>query len=143
MAYVSVPKDLSKVKTKVLFNLTQRQLICFSVGALLGVPLFFLLRDRIGVSAAAMVMMLVMVPAFLLAMYERNSQPLEKVLKNIINVLFLKPKYRPYRTNNFYTVLERQNTLDQEVIAIVKDKADPGRQKGDSGRHRKGEANRS
>lgn len=143
MAYVSVPKDLSKVKTKVLFNLTQRQLICFSVGALLGVPLFFLLRDRIGVSAAAMVMMLVMVPAFLLAMYERNGQPLEKVLKNIINVLFLKPKYRPYRTNNFYTVLERQNTLDQEVIAIVKDKADPGRQKGDSGRHRKGEANRS
>ena len=141
MAYVSVPKDLSKVKTKVLFNLTQRQLICFSVGALLGVPLFFLLRDRIGVSAAAMIMMLVMVPSFLLAMYERNGQPLEKVLKNIINVLFLKPKHRPYRTNNFYTVLERQNTLDQEVLAIVKDKADPVRQKGDSGRYRKGEAN--
>lgn len=41
MAYVSVPKDLSKIKTKVLFNLTQRQLICFSAGALIGVPLFF------------------------------------------------------------------------------------------------------
>ena len=78
MAYMPVPKDLSKVKTKVLFNLTKRQLICFTGGALIGVPLFFLLRNRIGVSAAAMVMMLVMVPAFLLAMYERNGQPLER-----------------------------------------------------------------
>lgn len=29
MAYVSIPKDLNTVKTKVLFNLTKRQLICF------------------------------------------------------------------------------------------------------------------
>ncbi|RHT37082.1 PrgI family protein, partial [Firmicutes bacterium AM29-6AC] len=28
MAYVPVPKDLTKVKTKVMFNLTKRQLIC-------------------------------------------------------------------------------------------------------------------
>ena len=28
MAYVSVPKDLTKVKNKVAFNLTKRQLIC-------------------------------------------------------------------------------------------------------------------
>ncbi len=40
MAYVNVPKDLTKVKTKVLFNLTKRQLICFGSGALIGVPLF-------------------------------------------------------------------------------------------------------
>ena len=83
MAYVSVPKDLSKIKTKVLFNLTQRQLICFSAGALIGVPLFFILRNRIGVSSAAMVMMLAMIPAFLLAMYEKNGQPLEKVAADV------------------------------------------------------------
>ena len=53
MAYVSVPKDLSKIKSKVLFSLTQRQLICFSAGAVIGVPLFFLLRNKIGVSSAA------------------------------------------------------------------------------------------
>lgn len=40
MAYVPVPKDLTKVKTKVMFNLTKRQLVCFGSGALLGVPLF-------------------------------------------------------------------------------------------------------
>ena len=105
MAYVSVPKDLSKIKSKVLFSLTQRQLICFSAGAVIGVPLFFLLRNRIGVSSAALVMMFVMVPAFLLAMYEKNGQPLEKVLWNIINVLFLRPQPRTYRTNNVYALI--------------------------------------
>ena len=138
MAYVSVPKDLSKIKTKVLFNLTQRQLICFSAGALIGIPLFFLLRNRIGVSSAALVMMLAMVPAFLLAMYEKNGQPLEKVLWNIINVLFLRPKQRPYRTNNFYAVIERQQNLDKEVSAIVQKQAVPRRQESDSGGNRKG-----
>ena len=44
MAYMPVPKDLSKVKTKVLFDLTKRQLICFSCGALIGVPLFLCAR---------------------------------------------------------------------------------------------------
>ena len=33
MAYVQVPKDLTRVKTKVMFNLTKRQLICFGGAA--------------------------------------------------------------------------------------------------------------
>ena len=33
MPYVPVPKDLTKVKTKLAFNLTKRQLICFSRAA--------------------------------------------------------------------------------------------------------------
>jgi len=41
MAYVPVPKDLTKIKTKVIFNLTKRQLFCFSLGALAGVPISF------------------------------------------------------------------------------------------------------
>ena len=28
-SYISVPRDLTKVKSKVMFNLTKRQLICF------------------------------------------------------------------------------------------------------------------
>ncbi|WP_416351667.1 PrgI family protein [[Clostridium] innocuum] len=41
MAYVPVPKDLSKVKTKVAFNLTKRQIVCFAAALLIGLPLFF------------------------------------------------------------------------------------------------------
>ena len=125
MAYVPVPKDLSKVKTKVAFNLTKRQLVCFGSGALIGVPLFFLLRGTAGNSVAAMCMMLVMLPFFMLAMYEKHGQPLEKIVGNILKVAVIRPKQRPYRTNNFYAVLERQANLDKEVYDIVrgKDKA--------------------
>ena len=119
MAYVPVPKDLTKVKTKVAFNLTKRQLVCFGGGALIGVPLFFLLKEPVGTSTATMCMVLVMLPCFLLAMYEKNGQPLEKIIGNMLKVSVIRPKERPYRTNNFYAVLERQEKLEQEVYHIV------------------------
>ena len=114
-----VPKDLNAVKTKVLFNLTRRQLICFGIGAAAGIPLFFLLRRSLGGSAAAVCMILVMLPCFLAALYEKNGQPLEKILHSILLVLFLRPAERPYETNNFYAALQRQDRLDQEVMEIV------------------------
>ena len=122
MAYVPVPKDLNNVKTKVFLNLTKRQLICFGSGALLGVPLFFLLKENIATSAAAICMIVVMLPFFLLAMYEKNGQPLENILHNIIQVSVVRPKQRPYRTNNFYSVIEQQDKLDKEVYRIVNGK---------------------
>lgn len=119
MAYVPVPKDLTKVKTKVAFNLTKRQLLCFGGGALIGVPIFFLLKEPVGTSTATMCMVLVMLPCFLLAMYEKNGQPLEKIIGNMLKVSVIRSKERPYRTNNFYAALERQEKLDQEVYHIV------------------------
>ena len=128
MAYVTIPKDLTKVKSKVLFGLTKRQLICFGAAALIGVPLFFLLKDSAGTSLAAMVMIVVMLPCFLVAMYEKHGQPLEVVIKNIIQTKFTRPKVRPYQTENLYALLEKQRALEKEVSAIVKrtDKKDAG-----------------
>lgn len=133
MAYVPVPKDLSKVKTKVAFNLTKRQLICFAAALCIGLPLFFLLKDRAGTSLAAMAMIVVMLPCFLLAMYEKHGQPLEVIAKNMIETLFIRPKERPYQTENLYAVLERQRKLEKEVMSIVKNPANP---KGAGGRKR-------
>ena len=120
MAYVPVPKDLSKVKTKVAFNLTKRQLVCFAAALGVGLPLFFLLKDSAGTSLAAMAMIVVMLPCFLLAMYEKHGQPLEVVVRNVIQTKFTRPKERPYRTENLYAVLEKQRNLEKEVSAIVK-----------------------
>ena len=120
MAYVPVPKDLSKVKTKVAFNLTKRQLICLAGALGVGLPLFFLLKDSAGTSLAAMAMIVVMLPCFLFAMYEKHGQPLEVIAKNIIQTRFIRPKERPYRTENLYAVLEGQRNLEKEVSAIVK-----------------------
>jgi len=120
LAYVPVPKDLSKVKTKVAFNLTKRQIVCFAAALIVGLPLFFLLKDSAGTSAAAFAMIVVMLPCFLMAMYERHGQPLEVVVRNIIQTKFINPKERPYKTDNFYAVLERQRKLEKEVSAIAK-----------------------
>lgn len=102
MAYVNVPNDLSKIKTKLAFNLTKRQLICFGAAAAAGVPLYLLTRGALGNSAALLLMLAVMLPAFLLAMYERDGLPLEKVLYHIIRAKYLRPGVRPYRTENIY-----------------------------------------
>lgn len=119
MAYVPVPKDLTKIKSKVMFNLTKRQIFCFGSGALIGVPLFFLLRGSLGASSAAILMVIAMLPMFVLGLYERNGQPLEKALSNIIQTMFLRPKQRPYQTDNLYAALMRQDRMEREVRNIV------------------------
>lgn len=72
MAYVPVPKDLSKVKTKVALNLTKRQIICFSLAGVCGVPVYFLTKNSLGTDVAATLMVIAMLPFFFLAMYEKR-----------------------------------------------------------------------
>lgn len=119
MAYVTVPKDLSKIKSKMLFGLTKRQVVCFGAAALVGVPLFFLSKESLGTTTAVICMIMVMLPFFLFAMYERNGQPLEVMLGNLIQNKLIRPKVRIYQTNNLYSALIRQNKLEQEVRKIA------------------------
>lgn len=102
MAYVSIPKDLTKVKNKVAFNLTKRQLICIGAGAAVGIPVYFLTRGVLGNSTAATLMILLMLPAFLFAMYEKDGMHLEEVLLHVIRVRWLRPAIRKYETENAY-----------------------------------------
>lgn len=129
MAYVTVPKDLSKIKAKVLFGLTKRQLVCFTPAVLLGVPLFFLLKGSAGNTTATLCMMMVMLPFFLFAMYEKNGQPLEVILRQMIESKFIRPKNRPYQTNNFYEALKKQRDLEMEVKRIVQNRKYGGKGK--------------
>lgn len=119
-SYIAVPRDLTKVKNKVLFNLTKRQLFCFSLAALIGVPSFFILKQTGSNSLAAMGMMVVMMPLFFFAMYEKNGQPLEVFINHFIQATFVRPKVRPYQTNNYYAALVRQAKAEKEVEEIVR-----------------------
>lgn len=125
-AYVPVPRDLTKVKSKVFFNLTKRQLICFSAAALIGVPSFFLLKSAGNVSLASLGMIIIMLPMFFLAMYEKDGQPLEVIARYFIQSKFIRPKVRPYKTDNYYVALVRQNQLEKEVKRIVLQKEATG-----------------
>ena len=129
-SYIAVPRDLTKIKSKIIFNLTKRQLICFSVAALLGVPAFFLLRKIGSTSMAAMGMMVIMMPLFFLAMYEKNGEPLEVILNHFIQANLIRPKIRLYQTNNYYAALMRQARAEEEVKQIVETISSDVRAKG-------------
>lgn len=107
MAYVTVPKDLTKIKSKMLFGLTKRQLVCFG--------------------SAALCMILVMLPFFLFALYEKNGQTLEVILGHLIQCKFIRPKRRIYQTNNAYSALVRQAKLEKEVRAIAEKNGKTGK----------------
>ena len=96
MPYVNVPNDLSKIKTKMAFNLTKRQLVCFGSAGAVGIPAYL--------------------PAFLLAMYEKDGLPFEKVVRNVIRAKFLRPGIRAYRTENIYAPFAGPGAGKEDVI---------------------------
>ena len=102
LAFVTVPKDLTKVKNKLIFNLTKRQIICFGIAAAVGLPFYFLTRGLLGTSGAATGMVMLMLPGFLFAMYEKDGLPLEKVLENILRTKYLRPGTRRFAMTNLY-----------------------------------------
>ena len=117
MPYVPVPRDLTKVKTKVALGLTKRQIVCFGSAAIIGVPVFFLTRGVIGNSPAVLLMIAVMLPAFFMAMYEKDGQPAEKILRNILRSCWFFSQTRPYRTENFYTTIRKEGKLESKTKA--------------------------
>ena len=127
MAYVPVPKDFSKIKTKLALNLTKRQIICFSLAGICGVPVYLLTKAGLGTDVAATLMIIVMLPFFFFAMYEKDGQPLEVVVEHFIQTKFVRPKVRPYQTDNYYDALMRQYKLEKEVERIVFQKEATGK----------------
>jgi hypothetical protein len=128
VAYVSIPKDLTKVKTKIALGLTKRQIACFGAAALIGIPVFFATKDLLGNSASVLLMMALMLPAFFIAMYEKDGQPAERILFNIIRSRWFYPPKRPYKTENLYSIIEkegqifecREHAQDQEANSAEK-----------------------
>jgi len=130
MPFVPVPKDLTKVKTKVALNLTKRQLICFSIAGAVGIPTYLLTRTAIGADAAVFLMIGLMLPFFFVAMYEKDGQPAEKVARNFLRAK-LWPGVRPYKTENLYRYLEKEGTaiVHQNQTAGTAGKAAVSRRK--------------
>ena len=117
---------VNKVKTKVAFNLTKRQLVCFGLGGLIGIPAYIFTRGSLGNETSALLMIGLMMPCFLFAMFEKDGLPFEKVLRNIIRTRFLLPKVRPYKTDNFYAFLSRK---EEHPIADQRKDSKAGRRK--------------
>ncbi len=100
--YANVPRDLTRVKSKLFLNLTKRQILCFGAAIAVGLPLFFLLRKTGNTTLAAFVMIMVMLPFFFLAMYEKNGHPLEVIIRHFVTARFKRPQIRKYKTENTF-----------------------------------------
>ncbi len=122
MAYVSVPKDLTRVKTKFALNMTKRQLICFSGAAVLGIPLYLITRKHLGNDVSALLMVLIMLPLFAFALYEKDGMHLEQFIGNYFRVRFVYPKKRVYQTENFYRLIQTEIDQRKEVLINAKQK---------------------
>ena len=87
MAYVPIPKDLKRVKTKVAFNLTKRQLIGFSIAGLLGFSAYIFVRKLVPNDIAVLTLFekdgLVFEQYFKLIYLHRFYQPGKRVRKEV------------------------------------------------------------
>ncbi len=116
MAFVSVPKDLNKVKTKVALNLTKRQLVSFSMSAVIGFPVYWFTRGALGNDIAVFLMMGSVMPFFFVAIFEKDGIVFEKYMGHIIRQKFLYPKVRLYKSQNFYEYLSDACEREEERV---------------------------
>ena len=100
MPYVQVPKDLAKIKTKVAFNLTKRQLICFSIAGATALPTYFFTRDAIGNMAAMILLIIVGLPG-------GNATIIEDVSADVVDRQFIAIQSK--NGNTFYIVIDKDS----------------------------------
>ena len=110
---VAVPKELSGIKTKIVFNLTKRQLICFGSGGFLGSCFYIATNDVVGTELSTFAMMIVLFPFLFLAMYEKEGFPAEKWLYLMLRQKFFTQGIRPYQSETIY-LLEEQGVKNFE-----------------------------
>lgn len=117
MAYIKIPRDLSNVKEKFMFGLPKRQVMYFAIGIAIGLPLFFVIMPH-DMTTAVVVLFVCVMPFGFMGMYEKNGQTFDKILINMIKANILRPKIRPYKSENIYVTLEEQAFLNREVKRI-------------------------
>ena len=99
---VAVPKELSGIKTKLVFNLTKRQLVCFGSGGFLGGCLYMATNEVVGTELSTFAMMVVLFPFLFFAMYEKEGFPAEKWLYLMLRQKFFTQSIRPYQSETIY-----------------------------------------
>ena len=116
MAYVKIPKDLTKVKTKVALNMTKRQLIGFSIAGLIGFPVYMLCKNFLSTDISMIVMRIVVLPVLFVTLYEKDNLPFEKHLAYILRFHKSK-KIRLYNAKSIYHTekIKKQNTGSKKV----------------------------
>ncbi len=128
---VATPKNLNKIKPKFVGSFTKRQVFSLAAAAIVGLPVYFLLKDTAGTDAAAIGMVTVMLPILLFIKEDfKYGLPAEKLLYLFWRHNRTTP-IRPYKAENLFTRLEEREKIKKEV-QYLEEKARKSR-KGKSG----------
>lgn len=106
--YIRVPKDLNDIKEKFILNLTKRQVICFGIGFIIGLPVFYVTKKYMDISNAVALMGISAAPAIICGVFKKNGVFFEKHIKFMYEFL-KKPRTRYYRSTNVYKAIENYN----------------------------------
>lgn len=80
---IAVPFDIKKVKTKFILGLTKRQCFLFVLTALIGLPVFWIVKF-ISFEIAGFSIAIVGILIFALGLHEKNGQYIENILYNYL-----------------------------------------------------------
>lgn len=114
MIFVPIPKDLTNVKTKVAFNLTGRQNVCFGIAFAIAIPAFILIKDIVGNQMAVLVVMALAAPFIYFANYEKDGLSGEKYLLQLIDFKLKRTFVRTYKNTNMYHTINDIEKLDKQ-----------------------------
>lgn len=122
MAYINMTKDFSNVKMNIPgLRITKRQLIAVIVAAIIGLPVFYVLRYKIGadLTIAVLGIMISGGPAAFIILFKKDNLGMEKHIKYFYETHFVRNTDRPYQVDNLYDLLQEEEKLKQEVERIV------------------------
>lgn len=121
MGYVRVPRDIKRVKPKFLGPLNKRQTYSMAIGIGGGALGYYLSKPYIGASNAILVLMVIMLPIVFCGLFEKDNRYVEDILKDIINVKFIRPGIRVFKAQNMYGYIH-EKIYEKEVLGIDDEK---------------------
>ena len=116
--HVDMVKDPTRVKSRFIGSFTKRQVVCYGIAALIGIPFYLLTKDAIGKETAALFMAMLMFPSIMASIYEKDGLPAEKYVARFVRWRFLRPMKRQYRKENRFEKLEKRRFMEMEVEAL-------------------------
>ena len=112
---VDMVKDPTKVKSKFIGSFTKRQVVCYGLAALVGIPFYLVSKDVIGKETAALLMVAFMFPFIIASMYEKDGLPAERYFYRFFMWKFVRPVKRSYKKENRFELQKKRELMEMEV----------------------------
>ena len=115
---VDMVKDPTKVKPKFIGSFTKRQVVCYGLAALIGIPFYLMTKDTIGKETAALFMVALMFPFIIASMYEKDGLPAERYFFRFFLWKFMRPVKRSYKKENRFELQKKRELMEMEVRTL-------------------------